>query len=103
MRFIKPLDAALVLDLARSHEGLVTVEEGCTMGGAGSAVLECLAAAGLSTPVLVLGLPDVLSSTATRPSCWHVRPGRRWHRKIHRAAIRRAPGPGGGERLIQPF
>jgi 1-deoxy-D-xylulose-5-phosphate synthase len=46
MRFAKPLDAELVLELARSHEGLVTVEEGCTMGGAGSAVLECLAAAG---------------------------------------------------------
>jgi 1-deoxy-D-xylulose-5-phosphate synthase len=58
MRFVKPLDAEMVLALARSHEGLVTVEEGCTMGGAGSAVLECLAAAGVSAPVLVLGLPD---------------------------------------------
>jgi 1-deoxy-D-xylulose-5-phosphate synthase len=58
MRFAKPLDAEMVLALARSHEGLVTVEEGCTMGGAGSAVLECLAAAGVSAPVLVLGLPD---------------------------------------------
>ena len=58
MRFAKPLDEALVLDLARTHEGLVTVEEGCTMGGAGSAVLECLAAAGLAVPVLQLGLPD---------------------------------------------
>ena len=58
MRFVKPLDAALVLELARSHEGLVTVEEGCTMGGAGSAVLECLAAAGVNLPVQVLGLPD---------------------------------------------
>jgi 1-deoxy-D-xylulose-5-phosphate synthase len=36
----------------------VTIEEGCTMGGAGSAVLECLAEAGVSVPVLVLGLPD---------------------------------------------
>ncbi|HNW65544.1 MAG TPA: 1-deoxy-D-xylulose-5-phosphate synthase, partial [Piscinibacter sp.] len=59
MRFAKPLDAALVADLARSHDAIVTVEEGCTMGGAGSAVLEALAAAGLSTPVLTLGLPDV--------------------------------------------
>ena len=58
MRFAKPLDAALVADLARSHEAIVTVEEGCTMGGAGSAVLEALAAAGLQTPVLTLGLPD---------------------------------------------
>jgi 1-deoxy-D-xylulose-5-phosphate synthase len=58
MRFAKPLDEALVLELARTHEGLVTVEEGCIMGGAGSAVLECLAAAGLAVPVLQLGLPD---------------------------------------------
>ena len=58
MRFVKPLDTALVLELARGHEGLVTVEEGCTMGGAGSAVLECLAAAGLTIPVHVMGLPD---------------------------------------------
>jgi 1-deoxy-D-xylulose-5-phosphate synthase len=58
MRFVKPLDADAVLELARSHEGLITVEEGCVMGGAGSAVLECLAAAGLAMPVLQLGLPD---------------------------------------------
>jgi 1-deoxy-D-xylulose-5-phosphate synthase len=58
MRFAKPLDAALVAELARSHEAIVTVEEGCTMGGAGSAVLEALAEAGLTTPVLTLGLPD---------------------------------------------
>ncbi len=59
MRFVKPLDAELVLQLARSHDAFVTVEEGCVMGGAGSAVLECLAAAGLAMPVLQLGLPDV--------------------------------------------
>ena len=59
MRFIKPLDTDLVHELARTHEGLVTVEEGCVMGGAGSAVMETLQAAGLATPVLALGLPDV--------------------------------------------
>ena len=58
MRFVKPLDVDLVLELARTHEGLVTVEEGSVMGGAGSAVLECLAAAGQSVPVLQLGMPD---------------------------------------------
>ena len=46
-----------VLD-ARAHEALVTVEEGCIAGGAGSAVSEALAAAGLQRPVLYLGLPD---------------------------------------------
>ena len=58
MRFAKPIDEALVLDLARTHDALVTVEEGCLPGGAGSAVGECLAAAGVSVPLLHLGLPD---------------------------------------------
>ena len=58
MRFVKPLDEAMVLEMARGHEALVTVEEGCVMGGAGSAVAECLAANGLALPLLQLGLPD---------------------------------------------
>ena len=58
MRFVKPLDSALVLELAASHDLLVTVEEGCIMGGAGSAVAEALAAAGMVRPLLQLGLPD---------------------------------------------
>jgi 1-deoxy-D-xylulose-5-phosphate synthase len=59
MRYAKPLDTELVLELARTHEALVTIEDGCVMGGAGSAVLEALQAAGVQTPVLTLGLPDV--------------------------------------------
>ena len=59
MRFIKPLDTELLLELARTHEAIVTVEEGCLMGGAGSAVMEALQAAGIATPVLALGLPDI--------------------------------------------
>ena len=58
MRFVKPLDVDLLLELARSHDALVTLEDGCLMGGAGSAVLEALAAAGVTIPVLTLGLPD---------------------------------------------
>ena len=58
MRFIKPLDTALVTELAASHELIVTIEEGCIMGGAGSAVAEALAAAGIVKPLLQLGLPD---------------------------------------------
>jgi 1-deoxy-D-xylulose-5-phosphate synthase len=58
MRFIKPLDTELLARLARTHAALVTVEEGCVSGGAGSAVLEALQAAGLNLPVLTLGLPD---------------------------------------------
>ena len=58
MRWAKPLDEALLLKLAAEHELIVTVEEGCIMGGAGSAVMETLAAHGLVKPVLQLGLPD---------------------------------------------
>ena len=58
MRFVKPLDRELVLELAGSHELLVTVEENVIAGGAGSAVLEALEAAGNGAPVLQLGLPD---------------------------------------------
>jgi 1-deoxy-D-xylulose-5-phosphate synthase len=58
MRFVKPLDDALVLRLATTHDLLVTVEENAVQGGAGSAVLESLAAQGVAVPVLQLGLPD---------------------------------------------
>ena len=58
MRFVKPLDTALVAQLAASHDLIVTIEEGSVMGGAGSAVAEALAAAGCVKPLLQLGLPD---------------------------------------------
>ena len=58
MRFVKPLDAELVLRLARDHELLVTVEENTVQGGAGSAVAECLLQHGINIPLLQLGLPD---------------------------------------------
>lgn len=58
MRFVKPLDHALVERLARTHDVLVTVEEGCIAGGAGTACLEALSALRLTRPVLQLGLRD---------------------------------------------
>ncbi len=58
MRFIKPLDEALIIELANSHCLLVTVEDNVVMGGAGSAVNELLAAHGITTKVINLGLPD---------------------------------------------
>ena len=58
MRFVKPLDVALLKQLAAQHDALVTVEEGTVMGGAGSAVAEALAEAGIVKPLLILGLPD---------------------------------------------
>ncbi|VWB69252.1 1-deoxy-D-xylulose-5-phosphate synthase [Burkholderia lata] len=58
MRFVKPVDAALVRELAETHDYLVTVEEGCLMGGAGSACVEVLARCNRLGRVLQLGLPD---------------------------------------------
>uniref|UniRef100_UPI004048CEB7 1-deoxy-D-xylulose-5-phosphate synthase n=1 Tax=Orrella sp. TaxID=1921583 RepID=UPI004048CEB7 len=59
MRFVKPIDHALIKSLAQSHQGFVTLEESSVMGGAGSAVCESLNEAGLTVPTLQLGLPDV--------------------------------------------
>ena len=58
MRWAKPLDQELLLQIAAEHDALVTLEEGATMGGAGSAVTEALHAAGVLKPVLQMGLPD---------------------------------------------
>ncbi|GGO73692.1 1-deoxy-D-xylulose-5-phosphate synthase [Bowmanella pacifica] len=58
MRFVKPLDEALLAELAKDHELLVTLEDGAVMGGAGSAVGECLHRQQLACRLLTLGLPD---------------------------------------------
>jgi 1-deoxy-D-xylulose-5-phosphate synthase len=58
MRFVKPLDADLVIRIADRHEYLVTIEENVVAGGAGSAVVELLNEQGYVRPVLQLGLPD---------------------------------------------
>jgi 1-deoxy-D-xylulose-5-phosphate synthase len=58
MRFVKPLDVELIARLAREHDALVTIEENVIAGGAGSGVAEALAAAGITVPLLHLGLPD---------------------------------------------
>ncbi|SAL74682.1 1-deoxy-D-xylulose-5-phosphate synthase [Caballeronia telluris] len=59
MRFVKPIDADLLRELAATHDALVTVEEGAIMGGAGSACVEVLLASSVIKPVQQLGLPDV--------------------------------------------
>lgn len=58
MRFVKPLDVDMLQRMAQSHELLVTIEEGCIAGGAGSACLESLSAAGITVQSLLLGFPD---------------------------------------------
>lgn len=65
MRFIKPVDGALVDELVKNHELLVTIEEGSVMGGAGSAVSEYLNAQAMNVPVINLGIPDVYIEGAT--------------------------------------
>ncbi|AOH34968.1 1-deoxy-D-xylulose-5-phosphate synthase [Luteimonas sp. JM171] len=66
MRFVKPLDRELLLELAESHEGFVTLEDNVVMGGAGSAVAELLHAEGITLPILQLGLPDAFQRHASR-------------------------------------
>lgn len=66
MRFVKPLDRALILELAKTHEGFVTLEDNVVAGGAGSGVAELLAAEGVTLPILHLGLPDAFQSHASR-------------------------------------
>lgn len=66
MRFAKPLDEALVLQLAAEHEVLVTLEENAIMGGAGSGVNELLMSRRRAIPVLNLGLPDFFIPQGTQ-------------------------------------
>lgn len=66
MRFVKPLDRALILELAKTHEGFVTVEDNVVAGGAGSGVAELLSAEGIALPMLHLGLPDAFQHHASR-------------------------------------
>jgi 1-deoxy-D-xylulose-5-phosphate synthase len=69
MRFVKPLDEELVLRLAATHTGLVTIEENAVAGGAGSAVLELLANCGHALPALTLGIPDQFIEHGSREDC----------------------------------
>jgi 1-deoxy-D-xylulose-5-phosphate synthase len=65
-RFVKPLDTRLLLDLATSHQAIVTVEENAAAGGFGSAVLELFAANGVTLPITTLGVPDRIFDHASQ-------------------------------------
>ncbi|MFN3841828.1 MAG: 1-deoxy-D-xylulose-5-phosphate synthase [Rehaibacterium terrae] len=95
MRFVKPLDHALVLELARTHEGFVTLEDNVVMGGAGSGVLELLACAGIALPVLQLGLPDAWQEHGSREQL--LAEAGLDAAGIRAAILRRWPQYGGGE------
>jgi 1-deoxy-D-xylulose-5-phosphate synthase len=64
-RFVKPLDTDLILPLAKQIGRVVTLEEGCLMGGFGSAVAEALLDADILVPVKRIGVPDILVDHAT--------------------------------------
>jgi len=66
MRFIKPLDEALIIQLAQNHERFVTVEDNAVLGGAGSAVSEFLNQQNIRMDLLQLGLPDIYQEHASR-------------------------------------
>jgi len=69
MRFVKPLDEALILELVKSHDYLVTIEENVIAGGAGSGVNEFLIREHKLPPILNLGLPDHFVEQGTREEC----------------------------------
>lgn len=69
MRFVKPLDEELILAMAKTHGGIVTVEENVIAGGAGSAVAELLATHDLQIPLLHLGIPDAFIEHGSQDSC----------------------------------
>ncbi len=66
MQFVKPLDQSMVLELAASHDCLVTLEENALAGGAGSAVSEVLRQHGVNVRLMQLGLPDQWIEQGTR-------------------------------------
>jgi 1-deoxy-D-xylulose-5-phosphate synthase len=69
MRFVKPIDQEMIVDVASRHRAIVTIEENAVMGGAGSAVGEVLAAHGVSLPALHLGIPDRFIEHGSRETC----------------------------------
>ncbi|HQW82131.1 MAG TPA: 1-deoxy-D-xylulose-5-phosphate synthase [Pseudomonadota bacterium] len=71
MRYVKPLDEKLLLELAHTHAGLITIEDNAIMGGAGSAVAELLSAHAISVPILHLGLPDSFIEHMSREQLLH--------------------------------
>jgi 1-deoxy-D-xylulose-5-phosphate synthase len=69
MRFIKPIDEELLIEIAGGHRAIVTIEENAVMGGAGSAVGEALAAHGAMLKLLHLGIPDRFIEHGSRETC----------------------------------
>ncbi|MDR0249724.1 MAG: 1-deoxy-D-xylulose-5-phosphate synthase [Burkholderiales bacterium] len=96
MRFVKPLDTALIEELANTHDELITLEENVVMGGAGAAVAEILTNIGIVKPILHLGLPDCFVEHGTPEALLAqcgldavgiVRQVREWHVRLARPRV----------------
>ena len=72
MRFVKPIDREAVIEAARTHDLIVIAEEGVLAGGAGDAVMEVIAEAGLTTPVLCFGIPDEFIEQGTQAEIYEM-------------------------------
>ena len=72
MRFVKPIDRDAILEAARTHALIVTAEEGALMGGAGDAVMEVLADAGVALPVMRFGIPDEFIEQGTQKEIYEL-------------------------------
>src|SRR5262249_23252099 len=69
LRFVKPLDEDLVLEIATRHSAIVTIEENVVAGGAGSAIGELLASQDIQTSLLHIGIPDRFIEHGSRDDC----------------------------------
>ena len=69
---MKPIDREAVIEAARTHDLIVTAEEGVLAGGAGDAVMEVIAEAGLTTPVLCFGIPDEFIEQGTQKEIYEM-------------------------------
>jgi 1-deoxy-D-xylulose-5-phosphate synthase len=69
MRFVKPLDEKLVMNIAGRHRAIITIEENAIIGGAGSGVGELLASQGVQLPLLHIGIPDRFVEHGSRDTC----------------------------------
>lgn len=72
MRFVKPIDRDAILEAARTHELIVTAEEGALMGGAGDAVMEVLSDVGVAIPVMRFGIPDEFIEQGTQKEIYEL-------------------------------
>jgi 1-deoxy-D-xylulose-5-phosphate synthase len=99
MRFVKPLDESMVLEVARKHDLVVTLEESALAGGAGSAVHECLSRRNVQVPLLHLGLPDRFVEHGTRDEA--LRDAGLDRDSIRQAILGRLPQPVRTSALVQ--